>query len=105
MAEQSRRKLASAHPQKGAQDAAFQESGLSPEISVRTRGRLQHFQRPASSDHTTDPPSPPRCGDEHMARGRHGCISSRKTRVILVLESDKLTKPYRTFLESKIGLH
>src|SRR5690349_13913722 len=99
MAEQSRRKLASAHPQKGAQDAAFQESGLSPAVSVHTRSRLQHFQRPASPDNTTDPPSPPRCGDEHMARGRYGCISSRERRIFLVLKSDKLMEPLRVVLD------
>jgi transposase-like protein len=59
----------------------FKSPGSAQKFLVRTRGRLQHFQRPASSDNTTDPPSPPRCGDEHMARGRHGCISSRETRV------------------------
>src|SRR5271155_3043155 len=43
MAEQSGRKLASAHPQKGAQDAAFQEPGLSTKVSLHPRRRLQHF--------------------------------------------------------------
>src|SRR5271163_4394406 len=52
MAEQSGRKLASAHPQKGTQDAAFQEPRFSTKVPFRPRRRLQHFQRSASSNWT-----------------------------------------------------
>ena len=82
----NRAETPSAHPQKGAQDAAFQEPRFSTKVPFHPRRRLQHFQRPASSNDTTDLPSLPRCGDERMARGRRGCIRSRGTMVFRVLD-------------------
>jgi putative transposase len=43
MEEQSSREFASADATAGAQDAAVQESGFSPEASFHTRRRLQHL--------------------------------------------------------------
>jgi hypothetical protein len=43
MEEQSSREFASADAAVGAQDAAVQERGFSPEISFHGRRRLQHF--------------------------------------------------------------
>ena len=74
--EQSGREFAPTRATAAAQNATLQISRVSPALPFRSRRRLQHFQRPASSDNTMDPPSPSRCGDEHMAKGRHGCISS-----------------------------
>src|SRR5208282_3830266 len=45
MEEQSGREFASANPTAGAQDATLQERGLSPEVPLNPRRRLQHFQR------------------------------------------------------------
>src|SRR5208282_287089 len=44
MGEQSSREFASADAAAGAQDAAVQEPGFSPEISFHTRRRIQHLQ-------------------------------------------------------------
>jgi hypothetical protein len=44
--EQSGREFASADPTTRAEDRALQELGLSAKISLRSRCRLQHFQRP-----------------------------------------------------------
>src|SRR5271157_4366805 len=45
MEEQSGREFTSADPTAGAQDATLQERGLSPEVPLNPRRRLQHFQR------------------------------------------------------------
>lgn len=47
--EQPGRKLASAHPAAGAQDAAVQVTRIGPTLPCRTRHRLQHIQYSASS--------------------------------------------------------
>jgi cytochrome b561 len=49
MEEQSGREFASADPTAGAQDATLQERGLSSEVSLNPRRRLQHLQRPTPS--------------------------------------------------------
>ena len=49
MEEQSGREFASADPTAGAQDATLQDRGLSPEVPLNPRRRLQHFQRPTPS--------------------------------------------------------
>jgi hypothetical protein len=71
--EQSGRKFASADPTTGAQDATFQERGLSPEVPLNSRRRLQHFQRPTPSI----APRATRRGDDHVARGRRGRLKFR----------------------------
>src|SRR5208282_1877711 len=70
MEEQQSREFASADTETGAQDAAVQEPGFSPEISFHTRRRLQYFQRPAPSHLGSNAPDATRRGDEHVARGR-----------------------------------
>jgi hypothetical protein len=67
MEEQSGREFASADPTAGAQDAALQERGLSPEVSLNPRRRLQHFQRPTPSHVSSITPRAPRRGDDHVA--------------------------------------
>jgi hypothetical protein len=49
MEEQSSGEFASANAAAGAQDAAVQERGFSPEIPLNARRGLQHLQRPTSS--------------------------------------------------------
>ena len=70
--EQSGREFASADPTAGAQDATLQERGLSPEIPLNPRRRLQHFQRPTPSHVSSNTPRVTRRGDDHVARGRRG---------------------------------
>ena len=70
--EQPRREFASADPTPGAQDAALQELGLSAKISLRSRCRLQHLQRPTPPHFRFNASHFPRRGDEHVARGSHG---------------------------------
>ena len=65
--------FASADAAAGAQDAAVQEPGFSPEISFHTRRRLQRLQRPTPSPLSPNAPCASRCGDDHVAdRGRSG---------------------------------
>ena len=70
--EQSGREFASTDPTAGAQDATLQERGLSPEVPLHPRRRLQHFQRPTPSHVSSNTPRPTRRGDDHVARGRRG---------------------------------
>jgi hypothetical protein len=49
MEEQQGREFALADPTAGAQDATLQELGVSPEVPLNQRRRLQHFQRPTLS--------------------------------------------------------
>src|SRR5208337_2503529 len=73
MEEQSSREFASADAAAGAQDAAVQEPGFSPEISFHTRRRLQHLQRPTPSRLSPHAPRASRRGDDHVAdRSRGG---------------------------------
>src|SRR5271154_4498879 len=74
MAEQPRRELASADPTQGAQDATLQEPGLSSEVSLCTRGRLQHFQCATPSCLCPNTSKPSRRGYEHVARGGRGSL-------------------------------
>ena len=67
MEEQSSREFASADAAAGAQDAAVQEPGFSPEISFNPRRRLQHFQRPTPSHLRPNAPRASRCRDDHVA--------------------------------------
>src|SRR5579863_1542648 len=61
------------HVAAGAQDAAVQEPGFSPEISFNPRRRLQHLQRPTPSHLRPDAPRASRCRDDHVAdRSRSG---------------------------------
>ena len=46
----------------GAQDAAVQEPGFSPDISFHTRRRLQYLQRPTPSPLSPNTPRASRCG-------------------------------------------
>src|SRR5450755_3491621 len=75
MEEQSGREFASADPTKGAQDAAFQEPRLSPEVPLNSRCRLQRLQRPTPSHISPNAPKLPRRGDEHVARGGRGRLN------------------------------
>jgi DNA methylase len=72
--EQSSREFASADPAAGAQDAAVQEPGLSPEIPVNACRRLQHLQRPTSSHFSSNAPRTSGCGDGHMADRRRSSL-------------------------------
>ena len=76
--EQSGREFASADPTAGAQDATLQERGLSPEVPLNARRRLQHFQRPTPSHVSSISPRATRRGDDHVARGRRGGLKMRK---------------------------
>ena len=61
----------------GAQDATLQERLLRAEIPLSPRRRVQHFQRPTPSHVSTITPRAPRCGDDHVARGRRGRMKIR----------------------------
>src|SRR5580693_1859254 len=68
------------------QDAGFQVSGVSPKISLNSRGHLQHFQRSTSSHFCKDAPSLSRVGYEHVARGSRGRLKifgTQNSRVLL----------------------
>jgi hypothetical protein len=84
--EQPRREFASADPAPGAQDAALQELGLSAKISLRSRCRLQHFQRPTPPHFRFNASHFPRRGDEHVARRRlrssHPAVSAFPDNVV-----------------------
>ena len=45
----------------------FKSQEFSPEISFRTRRRLQYLQRPTPSHLGSNAPDATRCGDEHVA--------------------------------------
>ena len=62
----------------GAQDATLQERGLSPEVPLNPRRRLQHFQRPTPSHVSQITPRATRRSDDHVARGRRGGLKIRK---------------------------
>ena len=53
--------------------------GLSPEVPLNPRRRLQHFQRPTPSHVSSISPRAPRRGDEHVAQGHRGGLKIRKT--------------------------
>src|SRR5471030_3190159 len=79
MEEQSGREFASTNPTTGTQDAALQEPGLSPEIPLNPRRRLQHFRRPAPPHVSSNAPHFPRRGVEHVARGGCGRLNILET--------------------------
>ena len=78
MEEQSGREFASSNSTVGAQDATLQERGLSPEVSLNPRRRLQHFQRPTPSHVSSISPRATRRGNDHVARGPRGGLKIRK---------------------------
>jgi len=65
-------------PTAGAQNATLQERGLSPEVPLNARRRLQHFQRPTPSHVSSISSRATRRGDDHVARGRRGGLKMRK---------------------------
>ena len=69
------RRITSADAAAGAQDAAVQERGFSPEIPVNACRRLQHLQRPTSSHFSPNAPRASRCGDGHMADRRRSSLT------------------------------
>src|SRR5271166_6340855 len=75
MEEQQSREFASADAAAGAQDAAVQESGVSPEISFHTRRRLQYLQRPTPSHLRPNAPRASRCRDDHVADRRRSGLT------------------------------
>src|SRR5476651_1025946 len=80
MEEQSGREFASTDPPKGAQDAALQKPGLSPEVPLNPRRRLQHLQRPTPPYIGPNAPKLPRCGDAYVARGSCGFLKLMRRR-------------------------
>ena len=74
-------------PTQGAQDAALQELGLSAKISLSSRCRLQHLQRPTPPHFRFNPSHFPRRGDEHVARGSHGCLKFQELQAHRALSS------------------
>ena len=67
--EQSSGELASANPTTGTQDAGLQEPRISSEISLNPRRRLQHLQRPTSSDFSLYAPRLSRRSNGYLAGG------------------------------------
>jgi hypothetical protein len=74
------KKFASADSTAGAQDATLQERGLSPEVSLNPRRRLQHVQRPTPSRVSSITPRAARRVDDHVARGRRRGLKIRRRR-------------------------
>jgi hypothetical protein len=87
--EQPRREFAPADPTPGAQDAAFQELGLSAKISLRSRCRLQHLQGPTPPHFRFDASHFPRRGDEHVARDSHGCLKFQVLPLIVLFRRQR----------------
>ena len=56
----------------------FKTPGLSPEVPLNPRRRLQHFQRPTPSHLSSISPRATRRGDDYVARGRRGGLKIRK---------------------------
>jgi hypothetical protein len=86
MAQQPGGELPSTDPATREEDAGFQESGLSPEISLNSRSRIQYLQRPAPFDISKNTPRLSSGGDEHMARGscrRLTIFQAKNSRVLL----------------------
>jgi putative transposase len=54
---------------------------------LSTRGRLQRLQRPTPSHVSSNAPSVPRNGDEHVARGARGSLKIHKTQACRTLTS------------------
>jgi putative transposase len=74
----------SADPTAGAQDAALQERGLSPKVSLHLPRRLQDVQRPTPSHVSSITPRATRRGDDHVARGRRSGLKSFRRRPLAV---------------------
>src|ERR1700722_1561121 len=72
-----------------AQDAALQELGLSAKISLRSRCRLQHLQRPTPPHFRFNASHFPRRGDEHVARGSHGCLEFQELPLIVLFRRQR----------------
>src|SRR5580700_3094241 len=99
MEEQSGREFASADPTAGAQDATLQERGLSIEVPLNPRRRLQHFQPPTPSHVSSITPRATRRGDDHVARGRRGGLKIRKVDRSR-FSHDNVTAPLKDYINA-----
>src|ERR1700722_12563808 len=97
MEEQSSGEFASANAAAGAQDAAVQEPGFSPEIPVNACRRLQHLQRPTSSHLSPNAPRASRCGDGHMADRRRSSLKIPEPPTLRACAHGNLTIPAGPF--------
>src|SRR5271154_1502567 len=93
MEEQSSGEFASADAAAGAQDAAVQERGFSPEIPVNACRRLQHLQRPTSSHFSPNAPRASRCGDGHMADRRRSSLTIPEPPTLRARPNGNVTSP------------
>src|SRR5271169_2840876 len=93
MAQQPSREFASTDPPTRTQDARFQESGFSPEISLNPRSHLQYFQCSTPSHLSKNAPSLSRVGDEHMARGSRGRLTIWEAARFSRYSFDNVTAP------------
>src|SRR5580704_885116 len=89
MAQQPSGELASADPTTGTQDAGLQEPRIGPTISLNPCSRLQHLQRPTSSDISVNAPRLPRRGDGHLARGSRLRTYDTQLLAFVVQQRDK----------------
>src|SRR5271157_36782 len=94
MEEQSSREFASADAAAGAQDAAVQEPGFSPEISFHTRRRLQYLQRPTPSHLRPNAPHASRCGDDHVADRSRSGLTIHEALTLRARRTGNVTKPH-----------
>ena len=62
-------------PDAGSARCSPSRAGLSAKISLRSRCRLQHLQRPTPPHFRFNASHFPRGGDEHVERGSHGCLN------------------------------
>src|SRR5271166_4745181 len=93
MEEQQSREFASADAAAGAQDAAVQEPGFSPEISFHTRRRLQYLQRPTPSPLSPNAPRASRCGDDHVADCSRSGLTIHEALTLRARRTGNVTKP------------
>src|SRR5271163_2508377 len=100
MEEQSSREFTSADPTAGAQDATLQERGLSPEVPLNPRRRLQHIQRPTPSHVGQITPRATRRGDDHVARGRRGGLKIRKVEDRSRFSHGDVTVPLKDYINA-----
>src|SRR5271157_5814082 len=99
MEEQSSREFASADAAAGAQDAAVQEPGFSPEISFHTRRRLQHLQRPTPSHFRPNAPRTSRCRDDHVAHCSRSGLTIHEALTLRARRTGNVTKPVDVLAE------
>src|ERR1700751_2041447 len=108
MAQQPSGELPSTDATARTQDAAFQESWLSPEISLNSRSCLQQFQCSTSSHFGKHTPRLSSGGDERMARGscrRLIMFEARNSRVLLSQCDNALPThgPIASFVKTRTG--